>query len=276
MDYNDKIKELKEEIEILDLWLTVGAENDLFKDMSNKNSNSGGNESSGEPKNFNDVQNRLKELFNQLYSNDKPDIGYCETELSKINKFYHNMISSKSRCWRLRIVYALHIWLTLIALGLISTIFIPYIIPNYLIPLNSRLFFIHQDLTLDKIASYAYVGFIAGVIKGLYNISYETRFKVYRKSSDVEYYTGPFISAAFATIIVFAVIIGFVQPQLPQQQQLQQGQEQGQQQGQEQQPSYYILAFAAGLFWQESLRKLASIFGATQYKEASGKIKRLD
>lgn len=93
------------------------------------------------------------------------------------------MISSKSRCWRLRIVYALHIWLTLIALGLISTIFIPYII-NYLMPLNSRLFFIHQDLTLDKIASYAYVGFIAGVIKGLYNISYETRFRVYRKSSE--------------------------------------------------------------------------------------------
>lgn len=74
MEYNDKIKELKEEIEILDLWLTVGTENGLFKDMSNKNSNRGDNERSEEPKDFNDAQNKLKDIFKQLYSNDKPDI----------------------------------------------------------------------------------------------------------------------------------------------------------------------------------------------------------
>ncbi len=139
MEHIDKIKELKEEIEILDLWLTIGAENGFFKEMSNKKSGGGGNERSEEQKDFNDAQNRLRDLFNQLYSNDKPDIGYCETELSRINKFYHDMISSKPMLWRLRMVYALHIWFALIALGVISTIFILYIIPN-LMPLNSRLF----------------------------------------------------------------------------------------------------------------------------------------
>ena len=141
---------------------------------------------------------------------------------------------------------------SLITLGVLATIFTFHNSLNIVALLN-----------FDKnIVIYAYIGFMAGVIKGLYNIAHATRFRVYRKNTDVLYYVGPFIAAVFAVIIALATLVGLVQ--LIQQQES----------PSTQQPNgIYIVAFAAGLFWQESIRKLSNIFGVNErYSEKDGKI----
>jgi len=276
VEFTKKIEKLRQDLETLDMWLTIAAENGLFYDSCTKPSkdcNQGDQQQSTkeqqsqspkecEPvKNFEDAQKRLKEVFKKLYSKlDNIDIGYCETSLSHVNKFYHDKISSKPLSWRLRIVYAIHIWLVLITLGVLATIFTFHNSLNIVALLN-----------FDKnIVIYAYIGFMAGVIKGLYNIAHATRFRVYRKNTDVLYYVGPFIAAAFAVIIALATLVGLVQPT----QQQESSSTQQQESSSTQQPNgIYIVAFTAGLFWQESIRKLSNIFGVKErYSEKDGKI----
>jgi fumarate reductase subunit D len=233
-----------------------------------------------EPKSFHEAQRRLKHIFNELYTKDvsKIDIGCCETELSMINKFYHDKIKEKSIRWRLFRVYAIHIPIVLIALGILAT----------LIMFNKNWINIYQildipdtvigNINLGKLSIYAYIGFIAGIIRGLFNIAHATQMRVYRKTADIMYFSGPFISTAFAVIIVFAVYAGLVQPSAVQSTQAQQQTQQSTQTQQERQPlGAYILAFASGLFWQEAINKLAKIFNVTKsYTEKDGRIVRLD
>ena len=99
LSIEDKIKELKGDIEVLDLWFTVTSENGVFN-TNNRDKNQ--NNQCKDPKipsTFEGAQACLKEVWNKLYNakqidqngdTEKDDIvGYCETTLSNILEFYN-------------------------------------------------------------------------------------------------------------------------------------------------------------------------------------------
>ncbi|MEM0029779.1 MAG: hypothetical protein QXN32_02545 [Candidatus Nitrosocaldus sp.] len=94
-ELEDKIKELRNEIEVLDLWLTIASENGVFSKGSE-----GSNDSSSQSilKTFEEAQEQLKDVWDKLYktsnSSSSINIRDYETTLSCIFEFYNSKIAN--------------------------------------------------------------------------------------------------------------------------------------------------------------------------------------
>ncbi len=281
---DDKIKELKEDIEILDLWITVASENGVFN--TNKKSETPDNTKRNNdqqkcdckiPDNFEEAQKCLKEVWNKLYKtnnkgDNEQDIGYCETTLSNVLEFYNRQVDGLSRWKRFYIISGGHILLYL--LGLLVAVVFATLVYN----IQDHLF---NVVRLDNYGGILYnstvLGFIAGLFRSIYNVVHEARVRVFRRASWPEYVAAPFIAGILAFVITLAIIAGLltgIQPVQPQQQQ-----NQPSQQEQRQQNPYgiYVIAFVSGLFWNKSINILRKLFGEeNKVEEKEGKLSLLD
>ena len=270
---DDKIKELKEDIEILDLWLTVASENGVFnKCNSNQqqcNSNQqqcNSNQQQKIPRNFEEAQTCLKQVWDNLYKTKGEDIGYCETTLSNVLEFYNRQIESLGRRKRFYMIYGGHILLYL--LGLLAAVVFATLVYN----IQDHIFNVVRLSNYGEILYNSTVlGFIAGIFRSMYNVIHEARVRVFRRASWPEYVAAPFIAGILAFVIALAIIAGLltgIQPvsvQQPQQQQ--------------QQNPYgiYVIALASGLFWNKSINILRKLLGEEpEIEEKEGKLSLLN
>ncbi len=264
--YDDKIKELKEDIEILDLWLTVASENGVFKSYLSKQQQQ--QPECYDPKiphNFEEAQKYLKEVWNKLYKTNEQDIGYCETTLSNILEFYSRQIECLSRWKRFYMIYGGHILLYL--LGLLATVVFATLVYNIQGHLSNV-------VMLDNYSRILYnstvLGFIAGILRSIYNVVHEVRVRVFRRASWPEYVASPFIAGILAFAITLAIIAGLltgIQPIQQQQQQQQQLNPYG----------VYVIALVSGLFWSKSINILRKLLGEEpKVEEKEGKLSLLN
>ncbi|MEM0364324.1 MAG: hypothetical protein QXS98_00110 [Candidatus Nitrosocaldus sp.] len=278
---DDKIKELKNEIEVLDLWLTIASENGVFSKGSTYSSSqststpssrpdncskgSNGSSSQSIPKTFEEAQEQLKDVWNRLYqTSNSPsfNIGECETTLSRIFEFYNRAVANL----RLRERFLLsggHLLIYLASL-LVVTVYSVLVlnIHAYMPSLNSDQY--------NIILYYSTViGFIAGILRSMYNILHEARMRVFRRASWVEYISAPFIGGILAFGITIGIIGGIIND-------LQPASEQGGQEQRQRQPvqpyGLYVIAFAAGMFWRNAINKIYSILEGPKYEDKDGKI----
>jgi len=292
---DDKIKELKKDIEILDLWLTVASENGVFNTNNKKNPPDKCNQQSkcDDPKipcNFEEAQKCLKEVWDWLYKTDKTnkedndkDIGYCETTLSSVLEFYNRQIEGLGRWKRFYMIYGGHILLYL--LGLLAAVVFITLVYN----IHDHLFNVVRLSNYGEILYNSTVlGFIAGILRSMYNVVHEARVKVFRRASWPEYVAAPFIAGVLAFVIALTIIAGLltgiqpvaiVEQQQQQQQQQQQNQPAQQQQQSQQQNPYgiYVIALASGLFWNKSINILRKLLGEEpNIEEKEGKLSLLN
>lgn len=316
-DREEKKKELKKEIEVLDLWITVASENGVFNQIKPKEepikpkeepiqqqagstqhiSNYTNKGYIDVPKSFEEAQEYLKLVWNSLYEEDKhagkedgtvhdnkPEankrtndnsressvilsIGECETYLSKVFEFYNESIEKLSKIQKF-LIKGGHIIAYLTGI-LIFTIFATLVwnVHNYL---NVGLFDKEYSMVIYNATI---IGFVGGIVRSMYNIIHEVRFRVFRRASWAEYVMAPFIGGSFAFIITIGIIAGLI-PET--------GQEQPQQQQTAQQKikqpyGMYIIAFAMGVFWRNAINKLKNIVDEKGgLEEKDGKIIRIE
>jgi len=290
---DDKIKELKEDIEILDLWLTVASENGVFnmnkkcksppdntKCNNNQQSSNPNTLSSNQnqqskcndpkiPSNFEEAQKCLKEVWNRLYKTNKEDkeqdIGYCETTLSNILEFYSRQIEDLSKWKRFYMIYGGHILLYL--LGLLVAVVFATLVYN----IQDHLFNVVRLGNYGEILYNSTVlGFIAGILRSMYNVVHEARVRVFRRASWPEYVAAPFIAGILAFVIALAIIAGLLTG-------IQQQSQQPQQQQQQNPYGVYVIALASGLFWNKSINILRKLLGEeSKMEEKEGKLSLLN
>ncbi|GBC73246.1 hypothetical protein HRbin04_00643 [archaeon HR04] len=301
MQIDEKIKELKDDIEILDRWLTIASENGVFADeetMRDKQSNTNQSQPISNPKcadipkSFKEAQEYLKLVWDRLYQEEHQGkygqhvagqantmnsgmltIGDCETCLSKVLEFYSRSIKKLDRKKRF-LINGLHIigyLTTMLILTVLATL-----IWNAHNHLNMGLFDTRYSMV---IYSATVIGFIGGIIRSMYNIVYEVRMRVFRRASWAEYTMAPFIGGSLAFIVTVGIIGGLItdiQPTL--QEQTEETKQSEQKQQNIQQPyGFYIIAFATGLFWRNALNKLSSIVGVKgRLEDRDGNIKRIE
>ncbi|MEM2856238.1 MAG: hypothetical protein QW416_03965 [Candidatus Nitrosocaldaceae archaeon] len=291
METDEKIKELKKDIEILDLWLTVASENGVFADektMGDKQSDTDQSKTYIEPlcadipKSFKQAQDYLKLVWDRLYMEEKQGegvqqvtgqdnttksnrmltIGDCEILLSKVDEFYNRSIKNLDRKKRF-LINGLDIIGYLIGM-LILTVLATLVwnVHNYL----------NMGLFASKYSMIVYfatiIGFIGGITRSMYNIVYEVRMRVFRRASWAEYILAPFIGGTLAFITTVAIIAGLItdiQPTSPEEQNIQQPY------------GVYVIAFATGLFWRNALNKLSNIVGVKGgLEDKDGNIRRIE
>lgn len=283
---DDKIKELKNEIEVLDLWMTIGIENGIFSDGSKQCCCDNENHRYNQPNNpscdckieipcsLDKALGDLKCVWDKLYkeSGNKDDkgniIGECETKLSAVLEFYSKKVKCLGIWRRFYMIYGGHILAYLLGL-LVFTAYVTLV--HY-----QRLAYIYP-ITLDPnygliLYNSTILGFVAGIMRSIYNLINEARLKVFRRASWSEYVAAPFIAGLLAFVITLSMISGLESIQPVQQQQ--------QQQQQQQKTPYalYLFAFASGLFWHNALNRIRKILGEEpRLEEREGRLlSRLD
>lgn len=289
MQIDEKIKELKEELEVLDRWLTIASENGVFADeetMKNKQPNTNQTQSINPPKDcidipksFKEAQDYLKLVWDRLYeantmkSNQTLTIGDCEIYLSKVFEFYNRSIKKLNRKKRF-FINGLHVigYLTsMLILTVLATL-----IWNVHDHLNMGLFDTKYSMV---IYSATVIGFSGGITRGMYNIVYEVRIRVFRMASWAEYTMAPFIGGSLAFIVTIGIIGGLITDMQPTLEEQTEQIKQYEQKYQNIQQPYgiYIIAFATGLFWKNALNKLSSIVGVKgRLEDKDGEIKRIE
>ncbi len=263
-DMEDKIKELKEEMETLDLWLTVASENGVFTNEGHTsiNQQSDANQPKsisnteegciGVPKSFKEAQEYMKLVWDRLYAEEKhmsegstgqdnkPEeskdanddtrsgvmlsIGDCETYLSKVFEFYNRSIKEFSRK-RWGINRLLINGVHII--GYLTLLLILTVLATLVWNVHT---YLNIGLLDNRYSMVIYaatvIGFIGGITRSMYNIVHEVRLRVFRRASWAEYIMAPFIGGSLAFIITIGIIAGLITDIQPIPLQGQTGQEQ--------------------------------------------------
>jgi hypothetical protein len=179
-------KKLLKEINRIDNWTNVAADNGLF-DKQKKVGNGA----------FEDIQNKLKDARKYLYSDD---LSNADFYASLALRAYDGALYSSSRIWRFSNMYAGHIWIYLIA-------FLAGVLAFYWYQLDSN--FLNLHVRIQEAALHAATwGAVGGILRGLWYLKDKVSDRRYRNSFRIYFLSVPFLGALFGAILYFVLISG--------------------------------------------------------------------
>jgi hypothetical protein len=196
-DTKDNTKEkrkedLELEIDKLDQQIDVSTENGLF---------------TGDPKVSRD--SILKSLRETRESFDKGEYSECETNHSLTWGLYTDALNSKGYRWRLFNLYAIHIWIYLVAI--LVAIFLIYYFG--LISCSGEQCYINKIFGngVGVVGFYAVTwGCIGAVFRGLWYLKDRVDEKLFRNAWNIYYLSVPFLGGILGAIMYFIIIGGVV------------------------------------------------------------------
>jgi hypothetical protein len=179
-------KKLLKEINRIDNWTNVAADNGLFDKQKKVAAGT-----------FEDIQNKLKEARKYLYSDDLSDADYYA---SLALRAYDGALYSSSRVWRFSNMYAGHIWIYLIA-------FLAAVLAFYWYQLDSD--FLNLHVRIQEAALHAATwGAVGGILRGLWYLKDKVSDRRYRNSLRIYFLSVPFLGGLFGAVLYFVLISG--------------------------------------------------------------------
>jgi len=182
----DRLKDVRDQINIVDTKLNKASSNGLFKDGIQSKEN------------FEDIQNVLFEARTAI---DNNQLSLAETKLSLANGKFNNALQNSKRLWKFCNIYAGHVWMYLI--GFLVGIFVFYYF-DYDGQLSKNENFIQA-------AIYATTwGCIGSILRGLWYLKKRIDKKEYESSWIIYFLSAPFIGSILGVIVYLLIIGGLI------------------------------------------------------------------
>lgn len=194
-----RCKKLQADIDRVDDWVIVAAENGLFNELEKKQN----------PITLCKIQDILKEARNNLDDKNPATFSLpsCAANISSAAGLYAKALNSVSRWWRFKNLYAGIIWIYLITF-LISTILALYYFKiDTLIENNVS----HENIHHSSVGIYAVGwGIIGGILRGVWYLKENVDDKKYRNSWVIWFLSSPFIGGVLGTAVYFFWTSGLI------------------------------------------------------------------
>jgi hypothetical protein len=177
-------QKLQVEIDRIDTWLNVAADNGLFKRQT------------AVP--YTNIQRILHLARRNLDNNLLSD---CETNISCAIHAYSEALYSTCKLWRFLNIYAAHIWIYLAAFLSIVLAFYLYFIDTYL----------ENSAHIAQAAIHATTwGVIGSILRGMWFLKEKVGDRQYRNSWTIYFISVPFLGGIFGAIIYLVIIAGLL------------------------------------------------------------------
>jgi hypothetical protein len=188
IDDIDKKNSLLKEINRIDNWANVAADNGLFDTKQNNDKNI-----------FEEIQGRLKDARKMLYANELPEADY---EASKALRLYDKALYSVSRKWRFANVYGGPMWFYLIG-------FLVAVLVFYWFHEDVQVFSLNVKIQQDALYAATW-GTVGGILRGLWFLKDRVTDRKYRNSFRLYFLSVPFIGGLFGAFLYFILLTGFL------------------------------------------------------------------
>jgi hypothetical protein len=146
------------------------------------------------------ILNKIKDARDRLEKSKPPDFSQCDHDLSTAADYYFKAVNSAPKSWRFLNIYAIHIWIYLIAFLCLLFIFYYELDSS----LSTKFGFLGANLTAIYVIAW---GVIGGILRGLWWLWHNVNKRQYRKVWIIWFISTPFLGGilgAIAYLLIFA------------------------------------------------------------------------
>jgi hypothetical protein len=187
-----QLKEFCDRIDYVDTMVSTASENGLFD----------GKKQNVIP--YECILNKIKAARDSIEKSKPPDFSQCDHHLSIAADYYFKDVNSAPMSWRFLNIYAVHIWIYLIAFLCILFIFYYYNVNSTL--LTKFAFLRNHSIAIDAVAW----GIIGALLRGLWWLWKNVNRGQFRKAWIIWFISTPFLGGILGGIAYLLIFAGLI------------------------------------------------------------------